>query len=248
MTMAKNVPVASIKPMLDKFGRDIRPSFIRSALKKVCNREQKFRILQRIKREIGTLPGRKRNGYCQQVVATYAVMVRIMSSANLATGYVYTSLTELANETNTKTVSENGSVGMGRVRAALKTLKALGYIDYVDALFDPVSGGRDCLHIVTKPSFYSFAGTRESVAVEHMKKALMKETAKQKKASENGRGLPPETLDALADPKKAACLIGWWQWYGYTKTTFRRFFLNVRRAGLHILPPADVYSPDVSPG
>lgn len=239
MTLARNRPAAEFKPIRDRNGRDISPSFLRRALKTATQAEQRRRTWRRIKREIGTLPGRRRAGYAQQVDALYEAGLVLMWVMNLATGYAFTSLTELAATTNTKTFKD-GHVGLGRMYRALRVFRALGYIDFERPLLNPQDGGRDRTYIVVKPALFALFGTRESVTTEQMRKALAKETAKQKKAAESGRGLPPETLDALARPDTAALLIGWWQWYRYTRATFRRFFINVRRAGLYILPPADI--------
>lgn len=236
MTMAKNKPMAEFKPIKDSQGRDIAPALIRAAVKTGAKKEQRLRTCHRIKREIGTLPGRQRAGYAQQVEAMYEAGLVLMWVTNIATGYAYISLTELAVLTNTLT-SKNGFVGLGRMFRALKMYRSLGYIKFSRPLLNPQNGGRDRIRIIINPSLFALYGTRESVVIEKMNKALQKETAKQKKASENGYGLPPETLDALAKPDSAAELIGWWQWFRYTKTTFRRFVINVRRSGLHILPP-----------
>lgn len=238
MTMAKNRPAAEFKPMTDRQGKDVSPAFIRRALKNAVKPEQRRRTWRQIKREIGTLPGRRRAGYAQQVDALYEAGLVLMWVTNLATGYAYTSLMELAASTNTNTKTfKNGNVGLGRMYRALKVFRSLGYISFKRPLLNPQGGGRDRTFIVVKPSLFALFGTRESAAAEQMRKALIKETAKQKRLAESHRGLPPETLDALATPETAATLIGWWQWYRYTKATFRRFFINVRRAGLHILPP-----------
>lgn len=238
MTLAKNRPAAEFKPMTDRQGKDVSPAFLRRTLKTAVQPEQRRKTWRQIKREIGSLPGRRRCGYAQQVDAMYEAGLVLMWVTNLATGYAYTSLTELADCTNTKTV-KNGHTGLGRMYRALKTFRSLGYIDFNRPLLNPQDGGRDRVLITVKPALFALFGTRESVAAEQMRKALVKETAKQKKLAESHRGLPPETLDALATPETAATLIAWWQWYRYTKATFRRFFINVRRAGLHILPPAD---------
>lgn len=236
MTMAKNKPMAEFKPILDKSGKDISPSLLRAAVKKGAQAEQRRRTWNRLKREIGTLPGRQRNGYAQQVDAMYEAGLVLMWVMNIATGYAFISLTELAATTNTLTF-KGGCIGLGRMYRALKTFQSLGYIDFNRPLLNPQGGGRDRIFITVKPSLFELYGTRESQVVDKMKKALMKETLRQKKNSEKGFGLPPETLDALAEPQSAALLIGWWQWYRYTKATFRRFAINVRRAGLYILPP-----------
>lgn len=236
MTMAKNKPMAEFKPILDKSGKHISPSVLRAAVKTGAQPEQRRRTWNRLKREIGTLPGRQRNGYAQQVDAMYEAGLVLMWVMNVATGYAFTSLTELAATTNTLTF-KGGNVGLGRMYRALKTFRALGYIDFNRPLLNPQGGGRDRTYITVKPALFALYGTRESLVIEKMSKALAKEAVRQKKASENGYGLPPETLDALAKPDTAALLIGWWQWYRYTKATFRRFAINVRRAGLYILPP-----------
>ena len=239
MTMAKNKPMAEFKPIKDRQGRDIAPSLIRMAVKTGCKKEQRRRTWNRIKREIGALPNRQRAGYAQQVDAMYEAGLVLMWLTNLATGYVHTSLTELADQTNTLTFKD-GYTGLGRMHRALKMFKALKYIDYDRPLLNPQTGGRDRLFITVKPALFGLYGTRESAVIEKMQTALGNEIARQKKASENGYGLPPETLDALAKPETAAALIGWWQWYRYTKATFRRFAINVRRAGLYILPPPPI--------
>jgi hypothetical protein len=236
MTMAKNKPMAEFKPILDKSGKHISPAILRAAVKTGAQPEQRRRTWNRLKREIGTLPGRQRNGYSQQVDAMFETGLVLMWVMNVATGYAYTSETELAALTNTLT-SKNGNIGLGRTHRALEAYRMLGYIDYYRPLLNPQSGGRDRVCIVVKPALFGLYGTRESLVIEKMNKALQKEVAKQKKASENGYGLPPETLDALAEPQSAALLIRWWQWYRYTKATFRRFAINVRRAGLYIFPP-----------
>ncbi|MGM8766075.1 hypothetical protein ACS6L6_21680 [Enterobacter asburiae] len=236
MTMAKNRPMADFKPIKDSHGRDIAPSLIRSAVKTGSQREQRRRTWNRIKREIGALPGRQRAGYAQQVDAMYETGLVLMWVMNIATGYAYTSLTELAATTNTLTFKD-GHAGLGRMHRALKMFRALGYIEFNRPLLNPQSGGRDRTYITVKPALFALYGTRESVVIDKMKKTLQKEISRQKKASENGYGLPPETLDAMAQHETAAVLIGWWQWYRYTKAAFRRFAINVRRAGLHILLP-----------
>lgn len=238
MTLAKNRPAAEFKPMIDRQGKDVSPAFLRRVLKTAAKPEQRRKTWRQIKREIGSLPGRQRAGYAQQVDALYEAGLVLMWVTNLATGYAYTSLMELAAATNTKTF-KNGNVGLGRMYRALKVFRSLGYIRFDRPLLNPQGGGRDRTFIVVKPALFALFGSRESVAAEQMRKALIKETAKQKKLAESRRGLPVETLDALARPETAALLIGWWQWYRYTKATFRRFFINVRRAGLHIQPPDD---------
>lgn len=238
MTMARNKPIAEFKPIRDRNGNDVSSRFLGKSLKKAAQPEQRRRTWKRIKREIGSLPGRRRAGYSQQVDVMCEAGLVLMWVMNLATGYAYTSLMELASMTNTKTF-KNGFVGLGRMHRALKMFKALGYIEFNRPLLDPQGGGRDRSYIVVKPALFTLFGTSEASIMKQMRVALTKEMARQKKASESGYGLPPETLDALATPETAAVLIGWWQWYRYTKATFRRFFINVRRAGLFILPPAD---------
>lgn len=237
MTMAKNKPVAEFKPIRDRKGNDISPRFLRNALKIAAQREQRLRTWKTIKRQIGTLSGRQRTGYAQQVDAMYEAGLVLMWLMNLASGYAHVSLMELASLTNTKT-KRGDYVGLGRMHRALKTFKALRYIDYKPPLLNPQGGGRDRIRIMVNPSLFVLFGIRESAVMAAMRSALDREIALQKKRSESGYGLPPETLDALANPKQAACLIGWWQWYRYTKATFRRFVINVRRAGLFIHPPA----------
>jgi hypothetical protein len=241
MTVAKNKPHAYLKPMRDINGRDISPAFLRRVAKQAVLPEQIRRTRKKLKRDIGLLPGRQRDGYDPQIDVMYEVGRVLMWVTNLATGYAYISLTELAALTSSDTFtydeSGKGHRGLGRTRRALEQFRALGHITWGKPLFDPIKGGRDRVRLIVRPSIFGLYGLRESDVADKMAKALTKERIKQKRLSEEGRGLPPETLDALAKPETAALLIGWWQWYSYTKATFRRFFLNVIRAGLHILPP-----------
>ncbi|EEW42923.1 hypothetical protein HMPREF0484_1041 [Klebsiella pneumoniae subsp. rhinoscleromatis ATCC 13884] len=73
-------------------GRDIASS-LHSAVKTDTQKEQRRRTWNRITR---ALPGRQRAGYEQQADAMYETGLVLMYVMNLATGYAYTSLTELA--------------------------------------------------------------------------------------------------------------------------------------------------------
>ncbi|STU33299.1 Uncharacterised protein [Klebsiella pneumoniae] len=75
-------------------GRDIASS-LHSAVKTDTQKEQRRRTWNRITR---ALPGRQRAGYEQQADAMYEIGLVLMYVMNLATGYAYTSLTELSRQ------------------------------------------------------------------------------------------------------------------------------------------------------
>lgn len=231
MTRAANTPAAEFKPIKNA------PAAHDRMLKNAAKTAKTKRPRNTFKREIGQLPGRKRDGYAQQLAAMVEISLVLLWTANIATGYAFVSLTELANSTDTGTQSAAGWKGYGRTSRALARLRQLGYIRFTRALLHPQNGGRDRLMITVTPKLYALFGTNEKTIQERGHKALMALISKTKKAAENGNGLPISTLDALAEPTTAARLLGLWQWYKYSKTDFRRFFLAVRRAGLPIAEP-----------
>lgn len=232
MTRAARTPIAQIKYI------ENAPAALHRVQKNAAKAARTKRPRNTFKREIGQLPGRKRDGYAQQLAAMVEISLVLLWTANIATGYAYVCLTELANLSNTGTQSAAGWKGYGRTRRALIMLRALGYIRFTRALLHPQNGGRDRLMITVTPKLYALFGTSEKAIQQRSHKELMALISRTKKAAENGNGLPISTLDALAEPGTAARLLGLWQWYKYSKTDFRRFFLAVRRAGLPIAEPA----------
>lgn len=170
-------------------------------------------LVKRLQAESLKWPGRQKALYLPGARAAAAVLLALLQTANLATGYAHITVTELAARCGLRTEGKAGHKSHCRaLRAILKLAKQAGFIEYDKAGFDEETHRRDPALILVRPEFFIFMGAKKAELAKEMEKARRKALTAHKRRAEN-----LECAPLSDDPAQAIIDLCVEQWAGYNK-------------------------------